>query len=153
MSWDSTVLAVFGEDLAPSDFVPDVFGDTGSKITFEDATSAGLAVNLAATRYNGWVLIFDSYHRLHGDRRWLAEISAKHEVQVFRISDQPMISRWKKGKCEYESEDVGKMREDLIRFGYGEVATDPETVSHALFNIATNIRFPFQAEFSLFALD
>lgn len=154
MSWEITILAIPSVEIPLEEVIPDVFFDVEETVSFEEASSAAMGSNLAAGRHEGWTFVLDNWHRISNHEEYLADLSKKSELLVFRISENPYFSRWKAGKCVVETESADSMAEDLDKLSSTPPSRDPESVSQAFFGAMTGIQFPFpEATFNRFTLD
>ena len=102
MGWNIEVACIaVRAGSAIDDSVPDVFGVTKRKIGFEDATSATRFPELCAAKIKDWYVVLDPGCRLTESKDYAIEVSAKTEVFVFRVSDEPIEMHYKNGKPQH----------------------------------------------------
>jgi len=151
MGWNLEVACIRSPRLKVVGAVPDVFGATGKKVGFEDATSVMRDPDMCAAKVKDWILVIDVACRLSGFRPYLEETSAKGDMHVFRIADAPLELHYRRGDKEAEHRGLDACLRQKAR-----ADRDGEMLAMDLMKERTGISFTddlWTVEFEVFALD
>lgn len=104
MGWNIEVVGVRTGELA--DAIPDVFVATSTTVGFEDATSPACAPHLCAAKLGDWVFVVDVACRLSGNGGYLVEASARTDLHLVRIADEPIALHYRSGQRVMEAQGL-----------------------------------------------
>jgi hypothetical protein len=156
LGWNIEVMCIHDREknLDLDHAVPDVFGPTGKKFGFEDATSVMRDGELCAGRSGEWVVVFDVRCKLSGADAHLEEVSAGRDVHVFRVANEPRHVHYRDGAKKTERRGLEDCAAALPTAN--RKARDGEAVAQELLHEETKLRWMtelWDADYHGFALD
>ncbi|MGW3568293.1 hypothetical protein ACWDSL_31320 [Streptomyces sp. NPDC000941] len=101
MGWNIEVVAVRQDELYEA--VPDVFIETSTTMSFEEATSGRRVPHLCAAKVGDWVVVIDAGCRLSGNYDYLDEASTSTDLHLVRIADKPIALHYRDGQQVLEA--------------------------------------------------